>query len=241
MSLPVESVTAAPHARRPELWAIGRYAQRGRSVDYPISYDDYAQDSEWTRGIVAEWAIERGHVVVLVYSGIEAPWFGPILDALNDRGAAVCQVDPAAYEAPRTEMMLRRFHARAVVGIGTELVDGFDRDGRLAEALAHVELVICRPDVYHRLSRLPCKVGVVAPVGPALALWCGGDAGIHVNDAEWTLTQDGGGLTVSSRRRRAHVVAAAPLPELGLVRAGEMCRCGRPLALRPAPLEVRAG
>ena len=230
----VEAFNAVVEAiPRAELWGIGRYAQRDRRVDYPISHSDFDRDLVWTTEVVREWGVSAGDVVAVVYAGFEAPWFAQVVDALNAVGAAVCQVEPAAYEAPRAKMLLRRFPIGLVVGLDAQLAGALDRDCGLGEAMAGVSLLLVRPDAYDLARELPVDVGLVAPVGPTLALACAGAAGLHVNEEEWTLASTVEGLVISSRCDRAHRIDRAPLHDSRIAIASDgRCRCGRALSLR---------
>jgi hypothetical protein len=96
----------------------------------------------------------------------------------------------------------------------------------LAEVVAKVPAIVARPDAAGLLAEAGARPFILTRVGPAIAVECPQRSGAHINDAEWTLTERGGELLISTAGSRAHQVTEAATGLAGSVTTGP-CGCGR--------------
>jgi hypothetical protein len=154
----------------------------------------------------------------------ESPWFDPFETAARELGAPYSTGEIASFEAFRTGMYARRLPITMIFGINQTVAEGLGDE--LAEVVAKVPAIVARPDAAGLLAEAGARPFILTRVGPAIAVECPQRSGAHINDAEWTLTERGGELSVSTAGPRAHQVTEAATGLAGSVTAGP-CGCGR--------------
>lgn len=236
----VASTTAAAAAfPRQRQWAIGRYDVAGHPVYFEVSWDDWQRDTAWARAMLADHGVgadgaardgaaqdraaqDRG--LVFVCGMPEAPWFDPFETAARQLGTPFSIGEIHAFEAFRTGMYARRLPITMIFGINRTVAEGLGDE--LAEVVARVPVIVARPDAAGLLAEAGARPFVLTLVGPAIAVECPQRSGAHLNSAEWTLTERGGELFISTGGPRAHQVTEAVTGLAGTVTAGP-CGCGR--------------
>ena len=199
------STTAAAEKLPPQrLWGIGSYDVAGERVYFEISWDDQRRDTAWARAMLAGLGVNGDSGLVIVCGMAESPWFDPFETAARELGAPYSTGEIASFEAFRTGMYARRLPITMIFGLDRTVAEGLGDE--LAEAGA-------RPFILTR-------------VGPAIAVECPQRSGAHINDTEWTVTERGGELFISTAGHRAHQVTDAATGLAGSVTAGP-CGCGR--------------
>ena len=222
------STTAAAAALpRQRLWAIGRYDVAGQPVYFEISWDDWQRDTDWARAMLADHGVgaAAGDAGLIIVCGMpESPWFDPFETAARELGAPFSIGEIHGFEAFRTGMYARRLPVTIILGINRTVAEGLGDE--LAEVVARVPVIIARPDAAGLLAEAGARPFVLTRVGPAIAVECPHRSGAHVNEAEWTLTERGGELFISTAGRRAHQVSQAATGLAGTITTGP-CACGR--------------
>jgi hypothetical protein len=198
---PVEQATAK--IPRQPLRCIGTYQGVHGAVDYPIGWDDASRDTDWIEGFLKQLGVAAGDFVSVVSTGHEAPWYAPVLDAVNRLRATVCPLEPARFEAGRALMFFKRFPVSVVIGLDGELGAALEASAGLNNVLTQVRSVVGRPDATSLLRDLQSNKGIIAPVGPALALACLSGPFVHLNEDEWSIEGSESSLTSSAKRSRA--------------------------------------
>lgn len=219
---PVERATAK--IPRQPLRCIGTYQDLRGAVDYPIGWDDASRDTDWVEAFLKQLGVTRGDFVSVVSTGHEAPWYAPVLDAVNRLRATVCPLEPARFEVGRALMFFKRFPVSVVIGLDGELGSALEASASLSSVLTQVRSVVGRPDAAPLLKDLRSNEGFIAPVGPALALACLSGPFMHFNEDEWSMEASEAGLTLSARRGRA--LGGEPIRLPGTLRlVNRQCEC----------------
>jgi hypothetical protein len=219
------STTAAALKLPPQrLWAIGSYDVAGERVYFEISWDDQRRDTAWARAMLAGLGVDADSGLVIVCGMVESPWFDPFETAARELGAPYSTGEIASFEAFRTGLYARRLPITMIFGINQTVAEGLGDE--LAEVVAKVPTIVARPDAVGLLAEAGARPFIVTRVGPAIAVECQQRSGAHINDAEWTVTERGGELFVSTAGPRAHQFTEAATGLAGSVTAGP-CGCGR--------------
>jgi hypothetical protein len=239
------STTAAAAALpRQRLWAIGRYDVAGQPVYFEISWDDWQRDTAWARAVLADHGVravkgdgpggtgggsppcteKAGGGLVIVCGMPESPWFDPVETAAIELGAPYSIGEIHSFEAFRTGMYARRLPITMIFGINRTVAEGLGDE--LAEVVARVPVIVARPDAAALLAEAGAQPFILTRVGPAIAVECPQRSGAHINGAEWTLTERGGELFISTAGPRAHQVTEAATGLTGSITTGP-CACGR--------------
>jgi hypothetical protein len=219
---PVEQATAK--IPRQPLRCIGTYQDLHGAVDYPIGWDDASRDTDWVEAFLKQLGVTKGDFVSVVSTGHEAPWYAPVLDAAKRLRATVCPLEPARFEVGRALMFFKRFPVSVVIGLDGELGSALEASAGFSNVLARVRSVVGRPDAMPLLKDLKSNKGIIAPVGPALALACLSGPFVHLNEDEWGIDAPESGLTLSARRSRA--LGGQPIRLNGMLRiANRQCAC----------------
>lgn len=209
---------------RPRLWGIGRYDVAGQPVYFEVSWDDWRRDTAWARSVLSEHGVGSGGGLVVVSGMAESPWFDPFETAARELGAPYSIGEIFAFEAFRTGMYASRLPVTAIFGIDRTIAEGLGDE--LAGVVARVPVIVARPDAVTALEEAGASPFVVTRIGPAIAVECPRRSGAHVDGAEWTVTERGGELYVSTAGPRAHRVTDAATGVRGRLVAGR-CDCGR--------------
>jgi hypothetical protein len=201
---PIASGLAAISRAEPR--CVGHISAAEGGVDYPISWSDWARDAAWAQSFLKSRGIRAGDFVVIVSTGHEAPWYGPILDAVYDLHATVCPLEPARFEAIRAEMFFKRFPITTIIGLDRELGLAIDQSIGLERVLGKMRSVLVRSDALELVTARGVAAQLIVPIGPALGLACSERLAVHVNEAEWAIA-DEGGATLSIAPKPQRIVA----------------------------------
>ena len=223
MSL-ASTTAAAATLGRPRQWGIGRYDVAGELVYFEVSWDDWERDVAWARALLSDHGIGTDSGLVIVGGMPESPWFDPFETAARQLGAPYSIGEIYAFEAFRTGMYARRLPITMIFGIDRTVAEGLGDE--LAGVLARVPVAVARPDAAGLVAAAGGQPFIVTRVGPAIAVECPHRSGAHLNSAEWTMTERGGELFISTAGPRAHQVSQAALGLRGTLTAGP-CGCGR--------------
>lgn len=189
---------------RQPLRCIGTFPVLNGNEDYPLSWDDWERDVAWAIRFLKSRNIGNGDFAVLVSTGHEAPWYGPLLDAASLLKATICPLEPARFESMRAKMFFARFPISAVIGLDQDLCAAIEQSMSLKQALGSVKTILVRPNAFKLLQVAELRAEVMAPIGPALGLPCAADPLVlHLNEAEWEIAPDADGLVMKTKAERA--------------------------------------
>jgi hypothetical protein len=135
--------------------------------------------------------------------------------------------DVFGWDSRRTATFARRLPLSMVFGLGRETAEALADSGELADLLGRVPAILAHADARPVLTAAGLRPGLIAFLGPALALECPQRAGAHVNRAEWLVEETGDGLFLTTVAQREHQAQRVPLGIAGSVVSGP-CPCGSP-------------
>jgi hypothetical protein len=155
----------------------------------------------------------------------QGPWVSPVLRACREIGITLGMADVFGWDSRRTATFARRLPLSLVFGLGRETAEALADSGELAGLLGGVPAILAHADALPALTTAELRPGLIALLGPALAMECPQRAGAHVNGAEWLVEETGDGLLLSTVAERAHQARRVPLGITGSVVSGS-CPCG---------------
>lgn len=161
------------------------------------------RDALWWTEMMRGYGIGQGDHVLVSSSAWHCPWIDPIRSATTKVGAVHSNVEAWPWDAPRMAAFLRRFPITMLVGLTPESLAALEGMGDLGDILAGVKHILAHPVAAERLRVAGFSAGVLAMVGPVLALTPPSGEGVVVNDKEWLVEDVDGELVVSSGRARS--------------------------------------
>jgi hypothetical protein len=184
-------------------WAIGLLRLPGGCQPYPVSLRDVERDTAWARCVFERLGVVRGRPMHLIGTGCDNEILWPYENALIGMKVPFGVAEPVAIDAPRTDMLLRRFRMQAVVGLSGELVDALVALGRDLDALLGHATVAALPAALPALRAAGLAPWTMLPVGPLFAFESPAGDGACYDEGEWLVEDAGGELLLTSVAPRA--------------------------------------
>jgi len=206
------------------LFGIGLYAEGAKQVPFEIGWAEFERDVRWAHRVLATWNIGKADRVLVSTPNFEGPWSSPLVKALRELEAPHSNAEPYGWDVRRSATFLRLLRFKAFIAVSGEVATGLLREPGGAGLLGAVELIWARPDAIAPLREAGLEPALFAMLGPALGLECPQRSGVHLDPAEWRLSQ---GLTLSTVGARAHTVRDLPVGLPGQVE-DTPCPCGLP-------------
>lgn len=189
---------------KPGLACIGRFSADGEFIDFPYGEDDLARDTDFWAKVLAGYGVTRGKRVVVTAVAWEMPWMQQVRLGATRLGASYSNTEAFGWDARRLETFIRWTSPQVVLGPGEEVLEALGSAGDLAERLRSVPVLLVRPDGRKTLAAAGVRpAGVVALIGPALAVSLPDGTGIAVDENEWTVTEEDGELLLTTVGPRA--------------------------------------
>lgn len=193
------------------IYGIGRYEIGSDHFDFEIGWPEFERDADWAQSRLTKAGVAAGDMVLITAAPWEAPWAAPVVRALKKLRAIYMPAEIFGFDAARSAAFLQQFPIKAVVGLGSETVDGWaERELSVADLLADVQIVWVRPETCARLPEMRSRVAPFIKVGPALALGLPGQTSASLSAEEWRITNSNGLLEISSVADRASTFDRAP-------------------------------
>jgi hypothetical protein len=218
-------VAAAVALPRAPIAGIGRYHVGEQIVDFPIGWEETGRDTAWARQQLVRWGDGPSGYALITAAMWQGPWVSPVLRACREIGITFGMADVFGWDSRRTATFARRLPLTMVFGLGRETAEALADSGELADLLGGVPAILAHADARPALTAAGLRPGLIALLGPALALECPQRVGAHVNRAEWLVEETADGLILTTVSRRAHQVTRVPLGIAGSVVSGP-CPCG---------------
>jgi hypothetical protein len=195
-------------------------------AEYEVTWDDLARDAAWTQARLQGLGLGRGHHALITFSGHEGVWFQPIIEALRNLGVVYGTAEAMGWDHTRTRVFQRELDLRAVLGLSADTVEALSGQAMIGDLFRDTPVVLARPGAAERLREAGVPAGIMAPLGPALAIECAERSGAHVSGAEWKVAERDGALTVAAAsEKRATGQGEIILDTPGRVLA-DRCACG---------------
>jgi hypothetical protein len=193
-------------------------------AEFEVNWDDLARDAVWAQERLQAVGLDRGHHALLSFLAYEGPWFQPVIEALRNMGVVYGTAEAMGWDYGRTRVFHRELDLHALVGLSAETVEALSGQAMIGDLFRDTPVILARPGAAERLRAAGVPAGIIAPLGPALAIECAERSGAHVNGAEWNVVERGGVLAVaaaSEKRATDEIV----LDTMGKVLTGR-CACG---------------
>jgi hypothetical protein len=219
-------VAEAAALPRAPLAGIGRYRVGGQVTEFPIGWPEVAADTAWARQALAGWGIDRSSNVLATAAMWQGPWISPVLRAFREIGATFGMAETFGWDIRRTVTFASRLPLSMVFGVGRETAEALADSGQLAGVLGRVPAILAYGDAHLVLTGAGLRPGLVAFLGPALAVECPQRAGAHLNGSEWQVEEAGGSLYLTTVGARDYKARRVPVGA-GTV-AVDRCACGSP-------------
>jgi hypothetical protein len=216
---------AAATLPRAPIAGIGRYHVGDQLTEFPIGWPEVTRDTAWARQAIAGWGIDQSSTVLVTAAMWQGPWMSPVLQALRGIGATFGMAESFGWDVRRTVTFARRLRLSMVFGIGRETAQALANSGQVSTVLGTVPAILAYRDAHPVLTGAGLRPGLLAFLGPALAVECPERDGAHVNRAEWQVDEAGGSLYLTTVGQRAYQAARVPVGAVGSV-ALEQCACG---------------
>jgi hypothetical protein len=189
---------------KPGLVCIGRFLVDGEAVDFPYSEDDLVRDAGYWGGLLSRYGIARGGRVVVSALAWELPWALAVRVGVNRAGGSYSNAELWGWDARRLDMFVRRLSPHAVIGPGRELIESLGNIVDLEERLGHVPVLLVRPDAVPSVEDAGVRpTGVIAPLGPTVAVSLPDGSGLAVDEDEWSVDEQDGELLITTAGPRA--------------------------------------
>jgi hypothetical protein len=220
-------VAAAAALPRAPIAGIGRYHAGDQIVDFPIGWEETDRDAAWAREQLTRWGADRSWYALITAAAWQGPWVSPVLRACREIGITFGMADVFGWDSRRTATFARRLPLSMVFGLGRDTAEALADSGELADLLGGVPAILAHAGAVPVLTAAGLRPGLIAFLGPALALECPQRVGAHVNGAEWLVEETGDGLSLTTVAQRAYQAERVPLAIAGSVISGP-CPCGSP-------------
>ncbi|MFV2177743.1 hypothetical protein ACFHW2_28910 [Actinomadura sp. LOL_016] len=221
-----DTIARAGMLDRPAIAYIVPVKAAKGAAEYEVTWDDLARDAAWAKERLQALGLDRGHHALLSFLAYEGPWFQPVIEALRGLGVVYGTAEAMGWDQVRTQLFHRELDLRALVGLSGETVEALSGQVMIGDFFRDTTVILARPGAAKRLRAAGVPAGIIAPLGPALAVECAERSGAHVNGAEWNVLERDGVLAVSAAsEKRATGKGEIVLDTVGRVLA-DRCACG---------------
>jgi|GEM_PF-939066 len=191
---------APPHAP----WIVGVAHFACGTLPYPLSRRDVERDTDWAARVYGWLGLEPRRLVHLIGDGSEEISWWPFENAAMRQRMPWIQAESGAFDASRTDMILRRFKLQAVVGLSEAVLDGLIERGRdPVKQLGGLQAVVATPKAASRLKALGLSPWTILHIGPVLAFESPDGGGARYDENEWRIDSVDGELTLTNIHARA--------------------------------------
>lgn len=189
-------------------WVVGIAHFGFGSLPYPLSRRDIERDTAWAMNVYEWLGLEPGRTIHLIGDGRDEVSWWPFESAAMSRRIPWIQAESAAFDASRTDMILRRFKLQAVIGLTEPVPDALialERD--LKELLGNLPVVVATPAAAKKLALQGITSWKQLQLGPVLAFEPPEGGGARYDESEWRVDAVDGELALSSVHARACPIA----------------------------------
>ena len=184
-------------------WAVGLLRLPGGTQAYTVSLRDIERDTAWAKQVFERLGVRSGLPLHLIGAGCDNEILWPYENALIGMKLPFGVAEPAAIDAPRSDMFLRRFRMQAVLGLSGELVEAFVALGRDLRSLLGHSVIAALPEAVPALRAAGLAPWTQRPIGPIFAFESAAGDGACYDESEWLIEALDGELLLTSVAPRA--------------------------------------
>lgn len=185
-------------------WIVGVAHFGSGSLPYPLSRRDVERDTAWASRVYDWMGLAPAQLIHLIGDGSEEISWWPFENAAMRRRIPWIQAESGAFDAGRTDMILRRFTPQAVLGLSAPVLDELLNRGRDPRAFFEpLKALAATPDAAERLARYGLRPWRMLHIGPLFAFEPPEGGGARYDESEWRLDAVDGEIALTSVHARA--------------------------------------
>jgi hypothetical protein len=200
-------MSASPNAARDaetQPWMVGVAHFACGTLPYPLSRRDIERDTAWALQVYAWLGLEAGRTIHLIGDGAEEVSWWPFENAAMRSRIPWVQAESGAFDANRTDMVVRRFELQAVLGLSAAVLDALLALGRDPQTFfGALRALVAQPAAAETLRRHGLAPWTLVQLGPVFAFEPPDGGGARYDESEWRVDSIDGELTLSSVHARA--------------------------------------
>ena len=180
-------------------WIVGLAPSAAGSLPYPLSHRDVEADTAYALRVFAELGLQRSELVHMIGDGAEEIAWWPFENAAMRLGIPWIEAEGGPHDTARSDMVLRRFRPRAVLGMSLPVLDALGELGRdLHAMLATLRVLTATPQAAIKLRTLGIACRVQTMLGPIFLFEAADGSGLRYDDNEWLVESLDGELVLTA-------------------------------------------
>ena len=180
-------------------WIVGLAPSAAGSLPYPLSERDVEADTAYALRVLADLGLARGELVHMVGDGAEEISWWPFENAAMRLGIPWIEAEGGPHDTARSDMVLRRFRPRAVLGMSLPVLDALGGLGRdLPAMLGNLRALTATPQAATKLRSLGIACRVQALLGPIFLFEAADGSGLGYDESEWLVESLDGELVLTA-------------------------------------------
>ncbi|MGH8447279.1 MAG: hypothetical protein ACREVL_18585 [Solimonas sp.] len=196
------AIAATAPAAQP--WIVGVAHFACGTLPYPLSRRDIERDTAWALSLYDALGLQPGTTIHLIGDGAEEVSWWPFENAAMRRRIPWIQAEAGAFDANRTDMVLRRFKLQAVLGLSEPVLDALLQLGRdPVEFFGGLRAVVALPAAAAKLAAHGMAAWKLVQLGPVFAFEPPAGGGARFDESEWRVDAVDGELALTTVNARA--------------------------------------
>lgn len=180
-------------------WIVGLASSAAGSLPYPLSKRDVEADTAYAQRVFAELGLARAELVHMIGDGAEEIAWWPFENAAMRLAIPWIEAEGGPHDTARSDMVLRRFRPRAVLGMSLPVLDALGELGRdLHGMLGTLRVLTATPQAATRLRSLGIACRVQALLGPIFLFEAADGSGLRYDESEWLVESLDGELVLTA-------------------------------------------
>lgn len=185
-------------------WMVGVAHFACGTLPYPLSRRDIERDTAWALQVYGWLGLQPGRTIHLIGDGADEVSWWPFENAAMRRRIPWVQAEAGAFDANRSDMVIRRFDLQALIGLSADILDALLARGRdPASFFASLQALVAQPAAAARLREHGLRPWTLVQIGPVFAFEPPDGGGARYDQSEWRIDSINGELTLSSVHARA--------------------------------------
>lgn len=185
-------------------WIVGVAHFACGNLPYPLSRRDIERDSVWAASVYQRLGLVAGHTIHLIGDGAEEVSWWPFENAAMRQRIPWIQAESGAFDANRTDMVIRRFKLQAILGLSEPVLDALLALGRDPQQFfGALRAIVATPAAADKLVAAGVGAWRLVQLGPVFAFESPQRDGARYDETEWRVDSIDGELALSSVTPRA--------------------------------------